>query len=168
MNPAMVASSPEAIKALGEMQMRSYKMIGYALLAVVLLIVLVIFWRKIASWVSRAADVTNNKLLAASIVESKLTHPKAQYGLFADRLFSAMDGMGTDEEEIYQVFRAMETYDDVSQLIVAFGTREITDPRPWYSNKTLTLQGALKEELDSNEIKKVNMILAGKNINYIF
>lgn len=170
MNPVAAAAltDPNVLDALGKAQARSMRTIAYIVLGLLLVIFAIVFWRKISALLGKGADLVQNQMIAASIVKKNLTYPEAQYALFADRLHAAMDGMGTDEEEIYAVFRQMQTYDDVSQLIVAYGTRPITDPRPWYSNKTLTLQGSLKDELTSDEIKTVNMILSGKNINYVF
>jgi len=168
MSVAALASNPEVIKLALSEQKRMQKIALYTVLGIVGVILFVIFWKRFSRWFGKAAEVANIEAMQQSVNASNLTFPKNQYSLFADNLFSAMDGMGTDEESIYGVFRQMQTDDDVSQLIVAYGIRTVTDPRPWYSNKDLSLAQSIKDELDETEVKKINVILAGKGIKYRF
>ncbi len=88
---------------------------------------------------------------------SKLTYHLSYYGIWANDLFNAMDGVGTDEQAIYDVFKKMKTKDDVLQLITAFGVQD---------NETLSQW--LISELSSEERATLNRLLSDKNINYQF
>lgn len=63
-------------------------------------------------------------------------HPSytlTQYKTYADKLFTAMDGAGTDLPAITDVMNAMENDLDVLALIDAFGTRAGTS---WFASST--------------------------------
>ena len=76
-----------------------------------------------------------------------------QYLNFAESLFTAMDGVGTDETSIKRVMEQMKTYDDVLALIQAYGKRKWSKWELWDINpKPLTLAEALTSELSSSEI----------------
>lgn len=101
--------------------------------------------------------------LLDEIKNDNLTYQKSQYIVFADKLYSAMIGFGTDEDSIYSVFRKMNTDDDVKQLIVAFGSKRIE-----FTIGGSTLAEWLVTELSESEMTELNNILSQRNINFSF
>jgi hypothetical protein len=86
---------------------------------------------------------------------TQYTYGATQYLNFADTLFTAMNGPGTNEESIKRVMSSMKTYDDVLALITAYGKRKWSVWEFWDLNpKPLTLAEALESELDAKEIEK--------------
>jgi hypothetical protein len=76
-----------------------------------------------------------------------------QYLNFAESLFTAMDGVGTNEASIKRVMEQMKTYDDVLALIQAYGKRKWSKWELWDINpKPMTLAEALASELSSSEM----------------
>lgn len=98
-------------------------------------------------------DVTST----IEVNEANLTQPKTNYTLYANQLYTAMNGLGTDEETIYRVLGHLQTADDWNQLVKAFGTKKASS---WLSGFEGTLYDWLSDELDTKEMKKVNEILA--------
>lgn len=76
---------------------------------------------------------------------------------YADKLYAAMKGLGTDEDAIYEVFANMTTRSDVLYLIKTFGVKDSKTLNEW-----------LTAELNANERTKLNNILANSNVNYQF
>jgi len=167
-NPELVKAAPELVQGVIDRQAKMAKYIWIGIACVVAIILAIIYGPKLWKWATRSAEVANMAVMAAQVNKGNLSYPLNQFNVYADQLFQAMDGNGTDEEAIYAIFRAMNNADDLSQLIVTYGTREITDPLPWNPNKNMTLAAALRDELDSEELKTVNMIIAGKAIKYSF
>ena len=97
----------------------------------------------------------------------KPTITKAQAGAFAEKLFTAMDGYGTDEDAIINVFSHLKTDGDFAYVQAAYGIREVSsgnwNPEPNYKG---SLTGALSNELANSYIKQVNNILKAKKISY--
>ena len=62
-------------------------------------------------------DTIKNRKLAESLDEEidydSLTLTQTQLNTYASSLYAAMDGVGTDENKIFNVFRAMGTRSDV-------------------------------------------------------
>lgn len=52
------------------------------------------------------------------------TYTDAEYEAYADRLYSAMDGPGTDEEAVSAVLSDMMNDSDWARLVKAFGQRD--------------------------------------------
>jgi hypothetical protein len=100
---------------------------------------------------------------------TKQTISDSQASGFASRIFVALNGNGTDESAIYDVFNNVVNDADVLAIIKAFGNKELTNSLLW---ETVVykggLSGAIQDEFDSAEIEKLNSILAGKNIKYRF
>lgn len=85
------------------------------------------------------------------------SYTDGQYNQYAQVLFSAMDGVGTDEEAIFRVMRYMKKDIDVAKLIVAFGVKGDNTLGAW-----------LQDDLSSTDMEQVNKILANKGIKYQF
>lgn len=92
---------------------------------------------------------------------------KQQAMAFANTLFTAMDGYGTEEWQIMGVFYKIYNDADFLALSNAYGTREISsgswNPEPNYKG---TMTGALHNELDTTWTKKINDLLKTKKITY--
>lgn len=74
-----------------------------------------------------------------------------QYSDFAKSLFNAMDGGGTSEEKISQIFAKMKTYQDVLALIDSYGTRKLGTGYGWDSSP-MTLAESLEYELNDSDM----------------
>jgi len=108
------------------------------------------------------SDLNSNKTTKQTISDSQASG-------FASRVFVALNGNGTDESAIYDVFTNVKNDADVLAIIKAFGTKKLTNSLLWdtvvYEGG---LAGAIQDEFDSSEIEKLNSILAGKDIKYRF
>jgi len=104
---------------------------------------------------------------AASDVKTEtsgLSFPLSAYSGFADQIEAAGRAtLGTDEDTIFGVFRKLKTRRDVLQLIVAFGERRLD-----FALASSGLAGYLANELDSDDIAEINLILSEKGIDYAF
>lgn len=97
----------------------------------------------------------------------KATLSSAQFRSMANKIYSAMDGYGTDEEAIVAVFRSLKTDGDFVGLQKAFGIRTIDsgylNPAPNFKG---TLTAAITDELSNYYKQRINKILADKKIKY--
>ncbi len=100
---------------------------------------------------------------------TRATLSKAQMAIFANSLFTAMDGYGTDTNGIYRVFSNAKNAADILGIISAFGIREISsgagNPEPNFKG---SLGGALTVELNKDQLNALNMQIAKKGIKYRF
>lgn len=111
-------------------------------------------WNQIKTWFASAKTSAEfNK----DITKSNLTITKTQAKTYADQLYTAMKGFGTDEDTIFTVFNRIETNDDLNLILSQFGIRD---------NETLPQW--LIGDLSSSDRRKLNQILAGKGIDYAF
>lgn len=137
---------------------KANKMVIGGLVALLVSVIVIIIFIK---YRTKLVDAVHNKQLANSLDEeidtNQITITQAQFNTYASSLYAAMDGVGTDEDKIYAVFRAMNTRADVLQLIKTFGVKDSQTLTEW-----------LHGDLSASEIEKVNTILAGNNINYSF
>jgi hypothetical protein len=103
----------------------------------------------------------------------------SQYEAFCQRLVQAMNGCGTDEQSVYDVFRQLRNNVDIRKLIVQFGVRyyqpcAATSPISyliWQANDKAYGGGLptwLSYDLSSSEIANINGILASAGISYQF
>ncbi len=131
------------------------KKFWWVVIAVVGLIALILFIR----WMSRIAP-KKDPLAEIKIDESDLTYPIAQYTLWADQLFGAMDGAATDESSIAGVIKQIQTKTDWNQLVKSYGVRKLTNMFGWNTTYEGMLPGALRSEMKESEIEKnVNVYL---------
>ena len=91
------------------------------------------------------------------------------YRSLADALFEAMDGYGTNEDDIMGVFKNLRNQADFDALEQAYGSREVSSGRGniFQSNYKGRLVGALKEELGSSDLADLNSLLRSKKIKAI-
>jgi len=124
---------------------------------IVIIIAIVFGVRYIRKFIKKRKNQATLNELDKDINVSKLTYQLSYYGIWAKDLFNAMDGMGTNEQVIYDVFKKMQTKDDVLQLITAFGVQDEETLTQW-----------IVSELDDSERDTLNRLLTDKNINYQF
>lgn len=137
------------------------KTVKVVAISVVVLVIVAIIILIVVKYKGKLTDTIKNRELAESLDEEinqdDITLTQTQLNTFASSLYAAMDGAGTDEDKIYNVFRAMGTRSDVLQLIKTFGVKDGETLTEW-----------LNGDLSSKEIDKINNILANNNINYQF
>jgi len=108
--------------------------------------------------------------LEQSQAKQKASYPKSVYSAWCNVIENAIFDYGTDEEAIYDVFRKLKNNTDYLMLVNAWGSpkRQVyPDAFVFYSTgKKLTLPGALRDDMSTSEIKKINQILASKGIKY--
>jgi len=97
----------------------------------------------------------------------KPTMSKAQIDALANKAYAAMNGYGTDEDALYEVFRALKNDADFAALQAAYGVRTISSGS-WNpaANFEGNLIAAITDEVDANTRKIINNILKVHKINY--
>lgn len=127
----------------------------------------------------QAAQAANNELQELGQQGVQPSFSDSQFEVWSTKIDGAVSGCGTDEEAIYEVFRALKNEADVRKLISVFGIRyytpcEYSDPVSysiWLFNHQAypaDLPSFLSADLDSDNIVEINSILSGKGINYRF
>jgi hypothetical protein len=98
-----------------------------------------------------------NVTRSIKVDESNLSYEQSQYTLWASQLFTAMDGIGTDEDTILRIVQKIKNQDDWNQLVKSFGVREAS---AFTSSFSGTLLDWLADELSTNDYNKCIEILA--------
>lgn len=88
---------------------------------------------------------------------SQITLTKVQLQTICEKLYDAMDGLGTDIDSVYDAIGMANTRSDVLSIIATFGVKDGESLSEW-----------LYGDLSQKEINHLNSILASKNINYKF
>lgn len=86
-----------------------------------------------------------------------LTLTTVQLGTICQKLYDAMDGLGTDTEAVYNAFALANTRSDVLAIIGTFGVKDGETLSEW-----------LYGDLSGSEIMHLNSLIASKGINYKF
>ena len=97
------------------------------------------------------------KDLDEDIVVNKLSYPLSYYGIWAEDIYNAVEGMGTNEQAIFDVFNKVKNKDDVLQLISSFGVKDGETLSQWIIG-----------DLGDDDKATLNRLLSDKNINYQF
>lgn len=126
---------------------------GSILLIIIAVVVIIVVKRKKAT--KEQDDYIKD--VEKQIDKSDLSYANSEYTQMANKLYSAMKGIGTNENAIYDVFSQMQSESDVRKLISMYGSKD-----------GMTLQQWLIDDLSNRELQKVNDILAKNNINYSF
>jgi hypothetical protein len=88
----------------------------------------------------------------------KLSYLQSQYNSFADTLYTAMNGAGTDETAVAGIMYKMKNDADVLKLIQTFGQREGATLAEW-----------IADDFDQEDKTfYINSILAKKGISFRF
>lgn len=127
---------------------------------VIVIVLLVVFWGKIKGLFESLVNKTAlNSELQDHIQETGETPTlsNATFNMLANKLYTAMKGVGTDEDTVYSVFGQLGNTADVLKLITVFGTKDGETLDQW-----------IRGDLSSWEINKLNRLLANKGIVYSF
>ena len=138
--------------------MKKEKIIKVAVIVVVAIVSIWLLWTFGKKLRDIIASKKNAKTLDKSIDVKELTYDDAQYKSFAETLYNAMKGAGTDEKKIQEVFNQMQTRSDVLKLSSVFGVKDGETLDEW-------LDGDLSS---SEKDEYVNKVLEAKAINYVF
>lgn len=128
---------------------------------------------------NKISDQASKEIAALTRKGQGPNYSASQYEAWSLKLAEAMNGCGTDEAAIYDVFGKLKNKADVLQLINSFGIRyympcAATQPISYirYMNDDKTFGGTLptwfEYDLTSGEIAKVNDTLKKNNIDYTF
>jgi len=98
------------------------------------------------------------------IDKSELSGSLADFEGWANQLYQAMNGSGTNEQTIYAVLGNLKTKSDYYQLVKSFDVRQ--NEGTFSNNFSGTLSEWLTFELDTNELTKVREILKKINITF--
>lgn len=137
--------------------LRKGQLYTIAVVAVVVIVAVVVFYlnySKIKDWIR---EKKLEKEIAADIDTSNISISTSMMRQYADRLYTAMKGLGTDEDTIYDVFSNFHSSDEVLQLIKVYGTRG-----------NMTLPQWIVDELTTKERKKLNTLLTNNGVTYQF
>ena len=124
---------------------------------IVIIIAVIVGYHYIKKYIKKRKSQNVLNELDQDINVSKLTYQLSYYGIWAKDLYNAMEGMGTKEQVVYDVFKKMQTKDDVLQLITAFGVEDEETLTQW-----------IVSDLSDDERATLNRLLSDKNINYQF
>ena len=102
--------------------------------------------------------------LAKDITGSELTYDKSQYSIYADGIWTAINGVFVDDSAINTLMGKMRTKSDVLQLITTFGNRSLLP----FGIGGGTLPEWIYQRLNAKEIGEVNDIMYRNNITYTF
>ena len=140
---------------------------GVILIIIVLLIAWLVykFYKNVAPKTQEEKNIDKDKNDFINQGQ-KPSFQRSWYNGSADKLYSLGRGQrlgGTDEQGIYAVFVQLNNDLDLTLLIDAFGMK-----RKSFSLTDANLQGWIAEELNPEEIKALNNILARRKIKYRF
>ena len=114
-------------------------------------------------------QATTDELVQLQSQGQKPTLTKVQQLALANKMFTAMDGYGTDKTTLFQALVSIPTYLDLLGVMQAYGVREISsgtgNPEPNFKG---TLSAALVSELSTADLQAINMVLAKKGIKFKF
>lgn len=127
----------------------------------------------------KAAQAANSELAQLANQGIHPSYTDSQFEQFCVKIDGAVAGCGTDEEAIYDVFRAMRNEADIRKLVSIFGVRYFTpcvysDPVSysiWLANHQAypgDLASFLSTDLSTGDINEINSILRGNGIEYQF
>ena len=129
-------------------------------IAIIALIIIVLVWqgRNILNWIKmkQIEKQLNREIKNEALLGNGLSFSESQYKVFADTLYGAMKGLGTDTNAVYGVFNAMNTKADILKLVSAFGSRDGESLSQWMAGEWKL------------SISNINKILASKGIDYQF
>lgn len=113
---------------------------------IIFAIVIIIIGKKVANLLS-GSEVKDYQ---EELKRSNLSYPDYQYQTFADTIFTAAHGWGTDEDAIYRTLQYLNNKDDWLYLVTVYST----------DKDGFTLPARLNYELDKKEQQKVTDILS--------
>jgi hypothetical protein len=144
MNPALMAAASKI----------DINLIIKSLLVILALIFGIVIYKKILAKVKGTRVI---KDLDQDIVTNNLSYPLSYYGIWAEDVYNAVEGMGTNEQAVFDIFKKLKNKDDVLQLITAFGIKDGETLSQWIIG-----------DLGDDDKATLNRLLSDKNIDYQF
>lgn len=123
-------------------------------LALVIIAAIVIYFARPFFKTAKEAVGSRAEQTALQLSGQKKTFGDSEYESMANKIANAINGLGTDEEAIYDVFERLENDLDFVALDKAFGVRDGENMREW-----------IVGDLDSEELQRVNEILSTSGIS---
>ena len=106
----------------------------YGVMAIILLVVIYFLFDKLEDAFKslfgtddpdNEENTTITETNQLEVVQTNLTHDPAQYDIWADLIYDAVNTAGTSWDNIYEIMRQQRTDDDVKQLINVYGIRTV-------------------------------------------
>lgn len=98
--------------------------------------------------------------------QTKATISKPQMLAYANVLQAAMNGMGTDSDQVKSVFKNIKNDADFAGIASSYGVRTLNSGIWGVSDYKGTLAGALADELSQSDKDIINKDLASRKITY--
>jgi hypothetical protein len=128
---------------------------------------------------NRQSNIARTEIINLENQGVRATHSDSEFEGYAQALVQAMNGCGTDEEAVYNVFKQMKNDVDIRKLVSTFGIRyyqpcEVSSPisyTRWLFNDQAFGGGIsswLNYDLTSSEIQTINSTLRTNGVNYSF
>ena len=130
---------------------------------VILILIILVIYRIIRKIRDNVKERDTIRKAKGEINQNDLSFSDYEFKSFADRIFNAMDGIGTEETAIFHILKQMKTKSDMLALIVAFDTRK---SKRWYSSFEGNMIAWLQNELDSYEHNSAAQIFQKLGIAY--
>lgn len=128
-----------------------------------------------------AVDAAKKDITSLSSQGVNPSFPDSQYKLWADKIQAQFDGcdwsvggtavgmLTASGQVLYDTLSQFKNDADFLKLQTAWGVRTYAACMSWFvKDKTLTLDGAVSDELSTSEIDKLNNKLKDLGINYSF
>jgi hypothetical protein len=98
--------------------------------------------------------------------DERTTLTKAELKSMANSLEEAFDGLGTDEQTVYDLHRRIKSDTDYAALQAVYGKRKIAGA--WWTSPDFTggLASTIRYDMDFIEIAKLNTILKRNGVKY--
>ncbi|MDR2963463.1 MAG: annexin [Bacteroidales bacterium] len=128
-------------------------------------------WKIVKKYMDNAPLRKQEKALeqANKVDASKLTISTAEATLIAEKLYAAMDGMGTDSKAIMSLLiGTARTDDDLKLINKSFGIREYgsTGSPYWGSGTPSDLSTWLRNELSGSDLEKLRVRFTSAGIPF--
>jgi len=120
----------------------------------------IVIWKMYKKYAEGAEQRNLQKAIdkTTQVDNSKLTINQAEAAIIAQKLFSAMDGMGTDSKTImHLLIDTPRTNDDLKLIVKTFGVKDYgTYGTPWWGSGTPSdLTMWLTNELSGSDLQKL-------------
>lgn len=127
----------------------------------------------------RTADAAASELAQLANQGMTASYSDSEFEVFSAKLVEAMNGCGTDENQVYAVFEALRNNADILKLITVFGLRyyqpcaadePLSYLRWQFDDKAFggDLSHWIAFDLSQTEIAHINETLRNSGINYQF
>lgn len=133
-----------------------------ATIIILIIVFILLFGRRIRDGLRK---MFHNDVSKLNYDAAKLSYDRTEYFSMCSTLEGAMNGTGTQDESILDVFRRLKTQDDWYFLQKTFGTRK-KDGGTFMADITGDLKMWLSDELSESEMKEARDTLMQQGITY--